>query len=92
MQNTQYAEVCDHPHPDVIPPVPRTHDGSQELVGELEAARDVDGANDWMAAALGPDRCLEEVVLLARQTTEGYDARGMGTHCVLDIVERSLRH
>jgi hypothetical protein len=59
--------VGDHPHPDVLPPAPREDDDGQELIGELEAAPAVDDdANEWMAAALDPDGCLEEVVLLAR--------------------------
>jgi hypothetical protein len=61
------AEMGDHPHPDVLPPAPREDDGGRELVGELEAAPAVDDdANEWMAAALDPDGCLEKVAFLAR--------------------------
>jgi hypothetical protein len=45
-----------------------------------------------MAAALDPDGCLGEVVLLARQTTERYNARGIGARCDPDLVEQSMRH
>jgi hypothetical protein len=42
-----------------------------DLVGGLEAAQTVDEDGDeWMAAALDPDGCLDEVVLLARQSPE----------------------
>jgi hypothetical protein len=59
----------------VLPPAPREEDDGQGLIGELEAGPDVDDdANEWMAAALDPDGCVE-VVLLTRQTTEGYNAR-----------------
>jgi hypothetical protein len=64
-----------------------------EQIGELEAAPAVDDdANEWIAAALDPDGRLEEVVLLARQTTEGYNARGIGAQCDPDLVEQSMRH
>jgi hypothetical protein len=64
---------------DVCPPAPREVDDGHELVGELEGAPAVDDdASEWMAAALDPDGCLEEVVFLARQTTERYNARGIG--------------
>jgi hypothetical protein len=40
-----------------------------------------------MAVALHPDGGLDEVVLVARQTTERYNARGIGAHCDPDVVE-----
>jgi hypothetical protein len=87
------AEVGDHAHPDGLPPALREDGDGQELVGELEEAPDVDDdANDGMAAALDPDGCLEDVVLPARQTTEGCNKRGIGAQCDPDLVERSLRH
>jgi hypothetical protein len=93
VQTSFDAEVGDHPHPDVLPSAQREDDRGQELIGELEAVPDVDDdANGWMAAALDPDGCLEEVVFLARQTTERYNARGIGAQCDPDLVKRSLRH